>query len=208
MAAEAECLVEGKMAENESLHSALRKKEFISTGLKAALALEEEEKKEARLKVAELEAQLAKSISESPPLNQVYNPPSPIDTDPLPKGVPLKPLIKSLKKEIHYLKKKLKKLEDDLQASRKNASKATKEMQDAEDKYNSYRITWVGKMFMLEDELKAAKDEARYFQRKLYSSQQASWSNESEEIASLRRSVGELSEAIKVEKAEVQRLKL
>ncbi|KAG1365026.1 putative Pentatricopeptide repeat-containing protein, mitochondrial [Cocos nucifera] len=50
MAAEAECLVEEKTVENKSLRSALRKEEFISVGLKAALALEEEEKKEARLK--------------------------------------------------------------------------------------------------------------------------------------------------------------
>ncbi|KAG1365046.1 hypothetical protein COCNU_12G000460 [Cocos nucifera] len=228
-AIETECLTEEKMAENKSLHSALQKKEFISEGLKAALALEEEEKKEARLKVAELEAQLVKSIPEaaaraveefktflemkdlniafsrkafikgfklcegrvarrfpeldlgflgeeeeaseevgpsntradlysvepivgasepaqgpeavestlassaaappkSPPLNQGYNPPSPIDANPLPQGVPLKPLIKSLKKEIHNLKKKLKKMEDDLHASWKNASVVTKEV--------------------------------------------------------------------------------
>ncbi|EHA8587480.1 hypothetical protein COCNU_scaffold002353G000010 [Cocos nucifera] len=52
MAAEAECLTEEKTMKNESLRSALRKEEFISIGLKAALALEEE----ARLKVTELEA--------------------------------------------------------------------------------------------------------------------------------------------------------
>ena len=61
----AECLTEEKMVENESLCSTLRKEEFISVGLKAALALEEEEKKEARLKVTELEAQLAKSVLEA-----------------------------------------------------------------------------------------------------------------------------------------------
>ncbi|KAG1354107.1 hypothetical protein COCNU_07G002190 [Cocos nucifera] len=43
-----------------------------------------------------------------------HNPSSPIDADPLPQGVPLKPLIKSLKKKFHHLKKKLKKMEDDL----------------------------------------------------------------------------------------------
>ncbi|EHA8589512.1 hypothetical protein COCNU_scaffold010387G000010 [Cocos nucifera] len=38
----------------------------------------------------------------------------PIDVDPLPHGVPIRPLIRSLKKEIHCLKKKLRKIEDDL----------------------------------------------------------------------------------------------
>ncbi|EHA8586850.1 hypothetical protein COCNU_scaffold001055G000010 [Cocos nucifera] len=50
---------------NESLCSALRKGEFISAGLKIVLALEEEEKKEAKVKVAELEAQISKSILEA-----------------------------------------------------------------------------------------------------------------------------------------------
>ncbi|EHA8591837.1 hypothetical protein COCNU_contig68494536G000010 [Cocos nucifera] len=65
MAAKAEHFTGEKMVENESLHGALRKLEFVSIGLKAALALEEEEKKEAKLKVIELEYQLAKSISEA-----------------------------------------------------------------------------------------------------------------------------------------------
>ncbi|EHA8587363.1 hypothetical protein COCNU_scaffold001970G000010 [Cocos nucifera] len=65
MAVEAECLAEEKMAKNESLRNALQKEEFILTGLKAALTLEKEKKKEARLKVAELEAQLAKSNLEA-----------------------------------------------------------------------------------------------------------------------------------------------
>ncbi|KAG1362550.1 hypothetical protein COCNU_10G007690 [Cocos nucifera] len=66
MAVEAERLIGKKIAESESLHGALRKKEFISIELKAALwlshitlALEGKEKKEAKLKIAELEAQLA-----------------------------------------------------------------------------------------------------------------------------------------------------
>ncbi|EHA8586754.1 hypothetical protein COCNU_scaffold000886G000010 [Cocos nucifera] len=56
MVAEAECPVEEKMAKNKSLHSALQKEEFISPELKTTLALEEEEKKEDRLMVIELEA--------------------------------------------------------------------------------------------------------------------------------------------------------
>ncbi|KAG1363918.1 hypothetical protein COCNU_11G007450 [Cocos nucifera] len=64
MAAEAECLVEEKTAKNESLRSTLQKEEFVSIGLKTALTLEEEKKKEAKLKVVELEVQLAKSVSE------------------------------------------------------------------------------------------------------------------------------------------------
>ncbi|EHA8592145.1 hypothetical protein COCNU_contig69310783G000010 [Cocos nucifera] len=64
MVVEAERLVEEKMMESESLHGTLRKK-FISVRLKEALALEEEENIEARLKVVKLEVQLAKSISEA-----------------------------------------------------------------------------------------------------------------------------------------------
>ncbi|EHA8587114.1 hypothetical protein COCNU_scaffold001452G000020 [Cocos nucifera] len=48
------------MVEIRSLQGALRKEEFISAKLKAALALEEERKKE-----GELEARMAKSISEA-----------------------------------------------------------------------------------------------------------------------------------------------
>ncbi|EHA8586260.1 hypothetical protein COCNU_scaffold000146G000010 [Cocos nucifera] len=52
-----------KVAKNENLRRALRKEEFISIGLKATLALEEE-KKEAEIKIAELEIRMSKSISE------------------------------------------------------------------------------------------------------------------------------------------------
>ncbi|EHA8588260.1 hypothetical protein COCNU_scaffold004569G000010 [Cocos nucifera] len=56
MAVEAEHLAGEKMMESESLHGILQKEEFISTGLKVVLTLEEEEKKEARLKIVKLEA--------------------------------------------------------------------------------------------------------------------------------------------------------
>ncbi|EHA8586761.1 hypothetical protein COCNU_scaffold000903G000010 [Cocos nucifera] len=42
---------------------------------------------------------------------------SPTNVDPLPLGVLIKPLIKNLWKKVHLLRKKLKKMEDDLQAS-------------------------------------------------------------------------------------------
>ncbi|EHA8586541.1 hypothetical protein COCNU_scaffold000512G000040 [Cocos nucifera] len=50
-------------AEIKSLQGALRKEEFISARLKAALALEEERKKEAEIKVIKLEARMVKTIS-------------------------------------------------------------------------------------------------------------------------------------------------
>ncbi|KAG1348004.1 hypothetical protein COCNU_06G018330 [Cocos nucifera] len=53
---------------------------------------------------------------------------SPTNADSLPLGVPIKPLIKNLRKKVHLLKKKLKKMEDDLRASQKIASEATKEL--------------------------------------------------------------------------------
>ncbi|EHA8586350.1 hypothetical protein COCNU_scaffold000196G000020 [Cocos nucifera] len=61
---EVEHHAEEKMAKIGSLQSVLRKEEFVSTRFKAALALEEERKKEAEIKVIELEARMAKSISE------------------------------------------------------------------------------------------------------------------------------------------------
>ncbi|EHA8586413.1 hypothetical protein COCNU_scaffold000335G000010 [Cocos nucifera] len=51
--------------EVEAEKGVLRKEEFVSTKLKAALTLEEERKKEAKIKVAELKAQMANSISEA-----------------------------------------------------------------------------------------------------------------------------------------------
>ncbi|EHA8588422.1 hypothetical protein COCNU_scaffold005100G000010 [Cocos nucifera] len=64
-AIKAECLAEEKMAKIGSLQSVLRKEEFISVRLKAALALEEERKKKVEIKVVELEARMVKSISEA-----------------------------------------------------------------------------------------------------------------------------------------------
>ncbi|KAG1342379.1 hypothetical protein COCNU_05G006080 [Cocos nucifera] len=63
--AEAECLVEEKAEENENLRKALRKEELILVGLKAALAPDEEKKKEAKIKIAELEVKMSKSILEA-----------------------------------------------------------------------------------------------------------------------------------------------
>ncbi|KAG1338312.1 hypothetical protein COCNU_04G006180 [Cocos nucifera] len=60
---EAECLAEEKVTKNKNLWGALRKEELISTGLKAALTLEEE-KKEAKIKVVKLEGKISKPISE------------------------------------------------------------------------------------------------------------------------------------------------
>ena len=42
----------------------LRKEELVSAGLKTALALEEEKKKEAKIKIAELKVKMSKSILE------------------------------------------------------------------------------------------------------------------------------------------------
>ena len=57
--------MEEKAEENENLRKALRKEELILVGLKAALAPEEEKKKEAKIKIAELEVKMSKSISEA-----------------------------------------------------------------------------------------------------------------------------------------------
>ncbi|EHA8588358.1 hypothetical protein COCNU_scaffold004870G000010 [Cocos nucifera] len=64
MVIEVEHLTAEKMANIESLQGTFHKEEFISVGLKAALALEEERNKEAKNRIAKLEIQMAKSILE------------------------------------------------------------------------------------------------------------------------------------------------
>ncbi|EHA8586611.1 hypothetical protein COCNU_scaffold000575G000020 [Cocos nucifera] len=46
---------------------------------------------------------------------------SPIDVEQLPQGIPLRSIVRNLKKEVHHLRKKLKRTKDELQKSRKNA---------------------------------------------------------------------------------------
>ncbi|EHA8586779.1 hypothetical protein COCNU_scaffold000927G000010 [Cocos nucifera] len=62
---EVEHLIKEKAVDIESLQDVLHKKEFTSAELKAALALEEERRKEAKNRVTELETQMTKSISEA-----------------------------------------------------------------------------------------------------------------------------------------------
>ena len=45
---------------------------------------------------------------------------SPIKTEPLPQGIPLKAHIKNLKREVRQLKRKLEKIEDELKKSKKS----------------------------------------------------------------------------------------
>ena len=59
-------------------------------------------------------------------------------------------------------------------------------------------------MSRLEDELKAARNEVTYFQRKFYSIQKPGSSGESEELVFLKRIIGELSKTVGVEKTKVQ----
>ncbi|EHA8588940.1 hypothetical protein COCNU_scaffold007375G000010 [Cocos nucifera] len=179
-ATKAECLAWEKVAEVVSLQDALRKEEFSSTELQAMLALEEERRNEAKIKVIDLEARMVKLISEAMTriveefkassemrnLNIAFKEdpnkeagPSDAVIDPTPnepasclpkstmempepaqkleaaksvptssaaassKGVPLKSMIRNLRKEVYHLKKKLKKTEDELQRSKKNALK-------------------------------------------------------------------------------------
>ena len=60
--------------------------------------------------------------------NQSRGPSSSTNVEPLPHGIPLKPIVKVYKREFYHLKKKLKKMEDELQKSRKNAFEATIEV--------------------------------------------------------------------------------
>ncbi|EHA8587318.1 hypothetical protein COCNU_scaffold001878G000020 [Cocos nucifera] len=59
---------------------------------------------------------------------QGHNPHSLVDADPLPQKVSFKPLIRGLKKKVHLLRKRLKRVEADLESSQKNASRTTKEI--------------------------------------------------------------------------------
>ncbi|EHA8592094.1 hypothetical protein COCNU_contig69268528G000010 [Cocos nucifera] len=62
---EVECFMQEKVEEVGSLQDALWKEEFISIGLKATLAMEEERRKEAKIKVIDLEARMVKLTSEA-----------------------------------------------------------------------------------------------------------------------------------------------
>ncbi|EHA8586990.1 hypothetical protein COCNU_scaffold001259G000090 [Cocos nucifera] len=62
---EVDHLVKKKAAKVEGLQEVLRKKELTSVGLKAALALEEERRKKAEAKIAELKDQTSRQISEA-----------------------------------------------------------------------------------------------------------------------------------------------
>ncbi|EHA8589313.1 hypothetical protein COCNU_scaffold009116G000010 [Cocos nucifera] len=62
---EAECLTKEKVVENDNLREVLQKEGLVLTELKAALALEEEKKKEAKIKITKLEVKMSKSISEA-----------------------------------------------------------------------------------------------------------------------------------------------
>ncbi|KAG1328010.1 hypothetical protein COCNU_01G019440 [Cocos nucifera] len=61
---EVEHLAKEKVVDIRSLQNALHKEEFTSAGLKVALALEEERRKESKKRVTKLETQMAKLILE------------------------------------------------------------------------------------------------------------------------------------------------
>ena len=81
-------------------------------------------------------------------------------------------------------------------------------MHDVELVYDIYRLGWSERIFKLKQKLRAANSKIAELQKQLNDSYQVGTSKESEEIASLRRIVGELSKSIGTEKVEVQWLKL
>ncbi|EHA8590871.1 hypothetical protein COCNU_scaffold026313G000010 [Cocos nucifera] len=72
-----------------------------------------------------LESASATGVPSSSPVSP---PKSLVNADLLPQGIPLRAHLKYLRKEVHQLKKKLKKTEDELQKFREHASKATIEV--------------------------------------------------------------------------------
>ncbi|EHA8592230.1 hypothetical protein COCNU_contig69376565G000010 [Cocos nucifera] len=72
-----------------------------------------------------LGSMIAAGVLSSSPISP---PKSPINADPLPQGIPLKAHLKYLRKEVHQLKKKLKKIEDELQKFREHALEAITEV--------------------------------------------------------------------------------
>ncbi|EHA8588032.1 hypothetical protein COCNU_scaffold003949G000010 [Cocos nucifera] len=114
---------------------------------------------------------------------------SPINIDPLPQGVLLKPLIKDLKKEIHLLKRKLKKTEDNLQASQMNASEATKE------------VTCLQNLHMKDSASFSIRKES--FERKLAELRK----NASDKSLVLMARIGSLETQLKAVKEKIQLLK-
>ena len=64
------------------------------------------------------------------------------------------------------------------------------------------------KMSRLKRELKTARDEGTYIRKQLIDNHQASVSREPEQLASLRKSFGDLTELYEKEKAKLQQLKI
>ncbi|EHA8586220.1 hypothetical protein COCNU_scaffold000109G000010 [Cocos nucifera] len=100
-------------------------------------------------------------------LPSVVPPESPTNTDPLPQGVLIKSLIKNLRRKIHLLRKKLKKMEDDFRASRKNASKDSFRKEIVELKRNANDKFWAltAKISSLEADPKNAEKKIHLLER-------------------------------------------
>ncbi|EHA8588090.1 hypothetical protein COCNU_scaffold004099G000010 [Cocos nucifera] len=152
----------------------------------------------------------ASASAKNPSNDRSQGPSSPTDAELLSQGIPLKPIVKNLKRKIHHLKKKLKKIEAELRGSRKNASEAMieKQLHDIELTYDTYRLGWSERISQLEQRLHAANSEVTRLQKQLDDSHQSGKSDGSGQVASLTRTLGELLKAVERKKAEVQRLRI
>ncbi|EHA8587498.1 hypothetical protein COCNU_scaffold002442G000010 [Cocos nucifera] len=112
----------------------LREEHCEMAKLRAELALEKKEKRKAQEEVSAAMERAVQNFKSSKDIEDIkidfalkaflegfqgHDLLSLVDADPLPQGVSFKPLIKDLKKKVHQLRKRLKRVEADLQASQK-----------------------------------------------------------------------------------------
>ncbi|EHA8588403.1 hypothetical protein COCNU_scaffold005031G000040 [Cocos nucifera] len=82
---------------------------------------------------------------------------SPVEADPLPQGVPLKVHVKNLRKEVHQLKRKLGKMEGELQKFKKSYADANVEINRLHQVHKKDAIDYIDKKRQLTEELERAK---------------------------------------------------
>ncbi|EHA8587327.1 hypothetical protein COCNU_scaffold001895G000010 [Cocos nucifera] len=88
------------------------------------------------------ETKVAKNV----PTSSITVPSKPlVEADPLPQGISLKARIRHLEREVRYTKKKLKKVEDKLQRSRKNYSEATIEVTCLRNLHKKNSMNYINK---------------------------------------------------------------
>ena len=92
-------------------------------------------------------------IIQNPTSEQSLGPSSPVEAMPLPQGIPLKSMIKNLKKKVHHLKKKLKMMKNELQRSKKDCSEMMIEITYLRKLHKMVSMSFINRKWELTEEL-------------------------------------------------------